>query len=350
VEDDDDDLYGDVAPSSAIRPTPQPAASSFSSRPANANPDGQRSAQVSAILAERANRLEADKKAKEVAAKKEADKQSKGRREVSAKNESQPSNTTTAESSYAVMIRKKKQDEKEERQRILRRIEDDKRERRERDAQERQARLLLSATQDTVEPARQPKPQRRRGHRAPCNIQVRLFDGSTIRNQFPSDATLGSEVREWIDEFRTDGQDPYTFRVVLTPLPNKAITPAEEAHLLFDLELGSTSTLVLVPRVRVASAFQQTGGLMFRAWASLYGLLALLFGIPGMLLGGRTRAAQPGTEEDVVPLDNLDGGGSARRRVRGFQNPDDRLRDQQLYNGNSVSWSIPWVGSLFMIC
>jgi hypothetical protein len=255
------------------------------------------------------------------------------------------------------LLRKKKQDEKEERQRILRRIEDDKRERREREAQERQARLLLAATGDGVSastpafPTAPTPPQQQRqeqeaielparGGGAHCSLQIRLLDGSTIRNRFPSDVKLDKEVRDWIDGSRTDSDEPYTFRVVLTPLPNKAIEPSEEADSLLDLGLAPSATLVLIPRVRVATAFEQTGGALYRAWAGVWAFLAMILNLPLTLVGGSRRRDEQTGEE--IPLENLDGQGSSERRqgqrVKVFQNPDDRRRDQQLYNGNSVSF------------
>lgn len=258
-------------------------------------------------------------------------------------NEGSAKNVNAAENKYANQLRKAKQDAKAERERILKRIEDDKQERREREAQGRQARLLLAATEGEDPPSRSTytAPQQpeaiqlpSRGGGAHCNLQIRLLDGSTIRGRFPSDAKLGTEVREWIDENRTDSDEPYTFRIVLTPLPNKALEPSEEADSLLNLGLAPSSTLVLVPRVRVATAFQQTGGALYRAWSGVWALMAMLLSFPLSLVGaGRSGNGSNGEE---IPMQNLDGQGSARRGQ-----DHDRRRDQQLYNGNSVSLVIP---------
>ncbi|ETS84246.1 hypothetical protein PFICI_02271 [Pestalotiopsis fici W106-1] len=303
------------------------------------------SPQVQALLVERAARLEADKKAKEQAAKAEAKKRAEERRAAEqGEDAAESSKIKAAESKYANLLRKKKQDERDERQRILRRIEDDKRERREREAQERQARLLLAAAEDdgaSVKPQHiEEIPLPARSFGTHCSLQIRLLDGSTIRNRFPTDAKLGKEVREWIDENRTDSDEPYTFRIVLTPLPNKAVEPAEEADSLGDLGLSPSATIVLVPRVRVATAFQQTGGVLFRAWSGLYALLSMIIAFPLTFVGaGRSH---PDETRQGVAMDNLNGQDSTARgqdqRIRGFQNPDDRRRDQQLYNGNSLNF------------
>ncbi|KAI1872289.1 uncharacterized protein JN550_004008 [Neoarthrinium moseri] len=341
--DDDDDLYGDVAPSSVAS---QPGPSSSSSQPPP---------HVATLLAERAVRLEAEKKAKEAAAKAEAAKRAQERREPKETDDGQ-GNISAAETKYASQLRKRKQEEKAERQRILQRIEDDKRERREREAQERQARLLLSATQDADAPApgsagqavKLPSRAEPGSAKKHCNLQVRLLDGSTIRQRFPSEATLAQEVRGWIDETRTDGADPFSFRVLLAPLPNKSVDPAEEADSLLDLGLAPSATLILVPHPRAATAFQRSGGALYQVWAGIYGFLAMVLGFPLMLLGGDGRGPQTehAAQGENVPLNNLDGQSSAREgqgqgqgaRFRGFQNPDDRRRDQQLYNGNSLNF------------
>lgn len=336
-------LTGTSAQAAAQQPAQQqvPAAGEGSSP----DQESQASPQIQALLAERAARLEADKKAKEQAAKAEAKKRAEERRASEAgESTAESSKIKAAESKYANLLRKKKQDERDERQRILRRIEDDKRERREREAQERQARLLLSATEDDgASPRQQPVEEIQlpaRGFGTHCSLQIRLLDGSTMRSRFPSDVKLSKEVREWIDENRTDSDEPYTFRVVLTPLPNKAIEPSEEADSLRDLGLSPSATLVMVPRVRVATAFQQTGGVLFRAWSGIYALLHMIIAFP-LTFVGAGRSPHDQTRRGV-DMDNLDGQGAAARgqdqRIRGFQNPDDRRRDQQLYNGNSLNF------------
>lgn len=295
-------------------------------------------------VSEQAKRLEAEKKAKDKAAKAEREKRAKERQDAANDgNEGQASNPTAAMSSYAQMMRQKRQEAKEERQRILQRIEDDKRARREREAEEKKARLLLATTDPGTAAsgsnvaAGPPIPLPTRGGGPTCNLQVRLFDGSTLRGRFPSDQTLGKEVRQWIDEKRTDGTDPYTFRIVLTPLPNKAIEPAEESDMLRDIGLAPSATLILVPVVRVATAYEQGGGLLLHGWSYLYALIAMLFSPFAMLLRGSNNANREASHE-TIPLDDLDAEGSSRQRVRGFRNPDDERRDHQLYNGNSVCY------------
>lgn len=323
-------------------PQPQPQPQTDTSTNSNAR--------IQAMLLERAKRLEADKKAKEAKEKAEREARAKQRREAGeSSNEGQPpnSNISDAERSYAESVRQRKVQATEERKRILKRIEDDRRERKEREAQERQARLLLSANQDnggSTSHATPPIPMsagRQGGGGAKggefCNLQVRLFDGSTLRARFKSDATLANEVRKWIDDERTDDDTPYTFRVLLTPLPNKAVDATEEIKSLLSLGLAPSATLVLV-RAKYASAYAGAGngGFVGNTYAYIIGLFsaiyAFLFGGIVNAIFGRRRATRQQQAQEGIPLRDL----GASTRIRGFQNPNDR-RDQQLYNGNSVS-------------
>ncbi|KAI1766781.1 hypothetical protein GGR53DRAFT_485194 [Hypoxylon sp. FL1150] len=320
--------------------TPQPQSQSQS----------QSNARVQAILAERAKRLEADKKAKEAQEKADRESRAKQRRGADEAGEGQASaNIGAAERSYAESVRQRKVQAAEERKRILRRIEDDRRERKEREAQERQARLLLSgATQEDGGSTSQlassssvPLSTRGRGGVGKggeyCNLQVRLFDGSTLRARFKSDATLANEVRKWIDEERTDDNAPYTFRVLLTPLPNKPVDSTEEIKSLLSLGLAPSATLVLV-RAKYASAYAGAdhGGIVGKSFTYTISFFSAIFsflfgGIINMFFGRRGGAQQSAQEE--IPLRDL----GASSRIRGFQNPNDR-RDQQLYNGNSLNF------------
>ncbi|KAI1463669.1 uncharacterized protein F4812DRAFT_237451 [Daldinia caldariorum] len=308
-----------------------------------------------------ARRLEAEKKAKEAKeaeakeAKAKAEREAKAqeRRRASENNEGQSSSSSRPERSYAEEVRQQKIRAAEDRKRILKRIEDDKRERREREAKEKQARLLLSSTNDAEASSSQTPPialPRRQASSSSggeyCNLQVRLLDGSTIRSRFKSDASLGSEVRKWIDEDRTDGDAPYTFRIVLTPLPNKAVEPPEESQSLLSLGLAPSATLVLVP-AKYSSAFpfafaRASDNFVWRSLSYIlgfvgsgYGLLSGLLGELAGLLTGRGAAAP-----EEVPLQNLAAGRAAgSSRIRGFDSSaEERRRDAQLYNGNSVSF------------
>ncbi|TRX88924.1 hypothetical protein FHL15_010152 [Xylaria flabelliformis] len=242
---------------------------------------------------------------------------------------------TSAEQAHANEVKLRKQQANEERKRILKRIEDDKRARKERDAAERRARSLLSADAATAaaeDGSSVADPAIALRHRLPkagqgdsCNLQVRLMDGSTIRSRFASDKTLGTDVRQWIDTERTDGDAPYSFRVVLTPQPNKVIEPQEEIKSLLSLGLAPSATLVLIPtRYSVAYAGRRGGGGILSpvigVFSSLFGaIMASIGGFFALFFGGG--GGNSSGHEDI-PMENL----RARRR------------DNQLYNGNSLNF------------
>ncbi|RYO88966.1 hypothetical protein DL764_008656 [Monosporascus ibericus] len=376
-----------LEPSQAATPATPAAEENVAPPRASSSEGTARDARIRAMLAERAKRLEADKKAKEAAAKAEAETRAKARGEVDASAESSAANNAKgAERKYADELRQRKQQAAEERRRILRRIEDDRRERKEREAQERQARLLAEATNPETPSggsgggsygvngsssllpsagAAAATSSIRRGGRGTdsrterCNLQVRLLDGSTMRAGFPASGTLAGDVRPWIDSNRTDGSDaPYTFRVVLTPLPNRAVDAGEETgSTLAELGLTPSATLVLVPVPRFAEAYygrgssSSGGSLLWRALAFLWGIPAGILGmLAGFLFGwgrgGRQQRRRRdeggrggGSGGDEVELDDAPARGTTTSaRIRGFENEEDRRRDAQLYNGNSLNF------------
>ncbi|KAI1307466.1 hypothetical protein F5Y03DRAFT_394005 [Xylaria venustula] len=239
----------------------------------------------------------------------------------------------TAEQTHANEVKLRKQQANEERKRILKRIEDDKRARKEREAAERRARQLLSADADADANSGESTasiPLRERDTKAggrggdQCSLQVRLLDGTTIRTRFASDQTLSSDVRKWIDEERTDSDAPYSFRVVLTPRPNKVIEPQEEIKSLLSLGLAPSATLVLIP-TRYSAAYARAGGLfspLVGVFSSLYGaIMNSIGGFFALFFGGGGGGGDNSGHGDV-PMENL----RARRR------------DAQFYNGNSLSF------------
>lgn len=281
---------------------------------------------------------------------------------------SKPQNESVKKASQ--QLAEKQRQAREERARVLKRIADDKAERKAKEEmrkQERRAELAAAAGSPSTginittlnDPAASassaaPSSSVQRRHDQ-CALQVRLFDGSTIRTRLPAKATIAQDVRSWVDENRTDGKDPYTFKVILTPLPNRAIDHAtEEDKTLQELDLLPSSTLVLTPVDRYATAYtNMNAGLGNPVSKIITAVLAfvvnILGGIAGALGGvsnggnGAAQGDEAGHEMDPpsssaaaaaqAQATGRDGGG----RVRGFQNPDDRRKEHQLYNGNSVS-------------
>lgn len=286
---------------------------------------------VRRILAERAARLQAQREEQEQKAKEE---RAKAKEKAKAEAESGADTEAARAHKQAELVRKKKQKDDEERKRILKRIADDKAERRKQAAERQRAREesenIAEITEASAPATKLPSTTRVSDMTA---LQVRLFDGSTIRSRFKTDTTL-KHIRKWVDETRHDGSLPYTFKQVLTPLPNKNIDATEESKGLGELGLAPSSTLVLIPVHNYVGAYEgASGNLLMRFIRLVLGFFTWIFGSLGFA-GTRALDRVRNPEEEQTPARAAAQG---RSRVQGFQNPDDRRRDQQLYNGNSVS-------------
>jgi hypothetical protein len=315
---------------------PRPAPSS--SQHPGASPSTSTQQSSSDLLAERMARLVKQKKVKD----QEKQKESKGKGKAPGESSDKPapsaptSPVPTADMKYAQMQKKRQQEEKDERARILKRVEDDKAQRRQ-DAVERKAKAQANAapasetTGQSSSRSNHPATQS-----AECAVQVRLFDGATIRSRFPSKGNLRANVRPWIDE-KQEGGIPYGFKQVLTPLPNKNISISEEEESFQELGLTPSATLILMPINDFASAYEGGGatGLVYKSAAAGYNLVSsgvgMVTGVLGSLLGG---GAAPAQEARETPAATTTSSSSINvRTLRDQQRPD----DQQFYNGSAVS-------------
>ncbi|KHN98690.1 UBX domain-containing protein [Metarhizium album ARSEF 1941] len=312
--------------------TAQPASDALSSSPPASPHSGgtlptvEQSENVRRVLEERAAKLEAAKAAAEQKAKEDL-----ARRRAKAAAEASEGAQKQAE-----LARKKKQQEVEDRRRILKRIQDDKEERRQRAAEREQQRMEIHSRSDsslpvgTASPLRAPTVARNSNL---TSIQVRLFDGSTVRSRFKTSDPV-KEIRKWVDENRTDGRLPYTFTQLLTPLPNRSIDETEEEKSLGDMGLSPSSTLILIHVQSYSSAYDGSSqGVLSWILGSILAFLARLLGLIGLGGGGGRNS------HDMAPQESDVASAHAKsRRVRGFENPDDQRRDHQLYNGNSLNF------------
>ncbi|RSL53820.1 hypothetical protein CEP54_010223 [Fusarium duplospermum] len=306
--------------SAATQPAPAapPSAPAQPEPPATAppaeTPQTSTSETVRRILADRAAKL---------AAQREAEKKAKEERAKADRAKAAMDNDNAAAHKAADAVRKRKQQDQEERARILKRIEDDKAERRMR-AEERQ-KQRAETVETPVEAVTKLPSMNKVG--SMTALQVRLFDGSTLRSRFKSETAL-KEVRSWVDESRTDGKQPYTFKQVLTPLPNKNIDETEEDKAIGDLGLSPSSTLVLIPVKKYVSAYDDSGNIFTRFIYFILGFFTWFL----ELFGPREDrgASQAPAHDDDAPASPRD-----ESRIRAFQN---QQRDQQLYNGNSLNF------------
>lgn len=287
-------------------------------------------ANVAALLQERKIRMEADKKKKY--AQEKAERAQKAAERKAALEAGQPEDPKrAADLKYAILQKKRQQEAREERERVLKQIEDDKAERKARDAaRKEQAKIMAGIEQPNpfTAPSSEMGSIRRADH---CALKVRLFDGSAISSRFPSEATLEGEVRKWVDQEQQVAESPYIFKHILTPFPNKEISISEEAKSLQDLGLVPNATLILVPIKDFTPAYGQgpgVTGLLSSGVSAGYGLvtsgLTSGFGFAARVLGsvvGDTAQREPPAPATAQPPP---------------QEPRQSDR-HELYNGGGVS-------------
>ncbi|KAL9126591.1 MAG: hypothetical protein Q9217_004383 [Psora testacea] len=353
----------DVPDDESSQPSLSPATSAQGSNPstAPASSNAPKSA-VESLLAERRNKLEKDRKEKEAAEKAESSARAQARNATVTLD---PNSAKAQQATFAQQQRQRQYDAKLERERIVRQIEQDKIERRERE--ERRKALAKAASEGFDAIGEDGKSQSAEptynchsttSNHAPkvskspeCALQVRLLDGSTIRSKFLSKNTLRTHVRQWVRETRLDGEIPYSFKQILAPSPNRMLSISDEETTLQDLGLAPTSTLVMVPVQNYTAAYTADEGLLSRGTASGYNVIStgarMVIGALGTFLGfGQTTA-----QEQTDGLDQRRGEGAVAEQrpsaailgtnVRTIHDQQNERDVHQLYNGNQVRSCIP---------
>ncbi|OJI83354.1 hypothetical protein ASPTUDRAFT_44710 [Aspergillus tubingensis CBS 134.48] len=200
------------------------------------------------------------------------------------------------------------------------------------------------------EPATQPAERRPPSPPKQYRLQVRLFDGSSVRSSFTPTQTIRNDVRPWLDG-QMEERSPYNLKHILTPLPNRTLTIADEEQTLAELGLGSSANLVMVPIQSYTEAYSGAGAsLPVRAVSSAYGLVSSAVGTATGLVGsffgyGTTQSSgnEAAPAASTAPSGSSDAG---RRRVNASRGPIIRtLRDaqnegddRQFYNGNQLNF------------
>ncbi|KAL1959600.1 hypothetical protein VTO42DRAFT_1635 [Malbranchea cinnamomea] len=276
-----------------------------------------------------------------------------GKRRADSVEEAQQLNdaSKTTQQDWQQQRRKREQKEKQEKERILSLIRHDREERKAREERRKMSHLprdTIAHVSDT--PARSPSTPK-----SQLRIQVRLFDGSSIRSSFSPSQTIRSDVRPWIDRERTDGDAPYTLKLILTPLPNKTISVAEEDEKLGDLELGPTASFVMVPVRTYAEAYSSTASLPVRGLYAGYnfitGTIGAIAGALGTFLGfGQSQSSGASSSTSNNHASQATTSGNTQRRNDTFRKSTihsnvwtihDHLSDdrtQQFYNGNQLNF------------
>ncbi|KAJ5116410.1 hypothetical protein N7456_000758 [Penicillium angulare] len=194
---------------------------------------------------------------------------------------------------------------------------------------------------------RDPKPKEPPGNPAQYRLQVRLFDGSSVRSSFSPSQTIRSDVRSWLDEKMGIEQRPYNLKHILTPLPSRTLSMSEESQTLQDLGLGSTANLVMVPVSSYTNAYSSSSSsLPSRGASAVYNVVSSAIttatGLLGSLTGYGTSTTSE-TESSTTPSRSVSSGAIQRLGTRGSNirtlgdqggNEDDR----QFYNGNQLNF------------
>ena len=254
---------------------------------------------VQTLLQERSQRLEAERLRREAQEKQERISRAKARREeaeAAARNskpdkgkgrasdynplDAQEETRTKARADWIQQQAKRKTEAKQERERILLQIESDRQERRNKERMRKEMNIEAESLSDARAAAV--------GRRATgagtgtCALQIRLFDGSSIKGRFAPDTTLATSVRTWISETSPAGgaDIPYNFRQILAPNPSRSIEVTEESQTLIELGLLPTATLVLVPVAGYTEAYTRKGVLSASYLGSAYNLISWGIGLP----------------------------------------------------------------------
>lgn len=343
---------GDTNMPPSYSPNADPAAAApldaIQSNAPSAPPGPQPSQTVQNLLADRRRRLEIDKKEKDAAEKAERKAKAEARKESMVVA---PDSAKAKQATYAAQQRKRQQEAKLEREKILRQIEHDKAERKEKD--ERRKAIAKAEAEGTdgagglvdqqlASEVESPKSTRTRE----CAVQVRLFDGSTVRSRFPSDRSLRGDVRPWIDQEKSD-DIPYTFKQVLTPMPNRTLSISEEEETLQSLGLMPSATLVIVPVQGYTAAYSGGQGIVSKGASAGYNIVSAGAGIVTGAFGtflGLGRGTAPGEVPDADAHGSAVQGNSGVDaaatgpgiHIRTLQDQRDDQNDHQLYNGNQV--------------
>ncbi|RMJ22759.1 UBX domain protein [Aspergillus sp. HF37] len=117
-------------------------------------------------------------------------------------------------------------------------------------------------------------------------LQVRLFDGSSVRSSFSPSQTIHKDVRAWLDGQSSGDGKPYNLMHILTPLPNHTLSIAEEDKTLEQLGLGPSANLVMVPIQSYTEAYMgSASSLPARAVSSAYNMAYSAANAAGSLVG-----------------------------------------------------------------
>ncbi|KAF9245506.1 hypothetical protein DTO027I6_8222 [Penicillium roqueforti] len=190
----------------------------------------------------------------------------------------------------------------------------------------------------------EPKTIVSRGPPTEYRLQVRLFDGSSVRSSFAPTQSIRNDVRAWLDEKMEGDNRPYNLKHILTPFPSETLSVAQESQTLRDLNLGSTANLVMIPVSTYTEAYSAAGSLPARSVSAIYNLASsaanTATGFVGSFLGyGPTAPASGATTSSASSATgNSQRPGTTGPNIRTLRDQQDGRGDNQLYNGNQLNF------------
>jgi hypothetical protein len=280
---------------------------------------------VRKLFDERKRRIEA-KREEEAATKREVREDAAEMKNVETNTEA-TSPEKQAGREYAAEQRKRVLEARHERARILRRIEDDKAERREKQLLKTQDRSTLS-TKNKNFPTKASS-ENTQLVASDCAISVRLLDGSTIKSRFASSDLLGEHVRKWVDENNDVESVPYVFKHILTTFPPRRLEETDERKDLKTLKFCPSATLVMVEIRDYATAYDISSTTSQRARR------LLLFVFSGVWAAVKILRQLLDTAFKTV-MQRLQPTGDPSASSTSETTTELHLEPQNLYNGNSV--------------
>ncbi|SZF00473.1 unnamed protein product [Blumeria hordei] len=264
-----------------------------------------------------------------------------------------PAQPASADQTYALMQKKRQKEARDERARILKRVEEDKITRRHEAARRKAERDRSTTNSKAHDPSlTMINTENPPLHPDTCALLIRLFDGSTLRTKFSCTATLSNEVRKYISQHQPSLADqPYDFKHVLSPLPNRKIEAAEESRTLRELGCVPSATLILAPVKSYAEAYSNNSatitssglieGVVGNGWRVVSGGLGMVTGVLGAFMGaGGVHDRAESAQYTSVSKRSTPSVSTPRQTSRNLRTLDDSRStdDQQFYNGNSVSF------------
>ncbi|KAL2419543.1 hypothetical protein ABEF95_002551 [Exophiala dermatitidis] len=254
---------------------------------------------------------------------------------------------------YMKMQREREQAQRAERERIKAQIKADREERRRLDEMRKHGTTNPQDHQNTSSSTSSVSRPPTTKH-TEIRLQIRTFDGSTLRATFQPSSTISADVRPWIDSTSpTAAATPYNLKLILTPLPNRTIEAGEEDMALSDLGVVGSCTLVMVPVKGYVESYTGStpGGILGAGYNLVTGTAGMVLGGVKSLLGYNNNSSPTDTASASSATDQAGAGPSSGRKERDStatrnarvrtladQRAESQGRDQQFYNGNQLNF------------